>query len=81
MLMHSPIHGTQRLPNDDDETVPDKWLFSHTGPPDMCNYFISITVKDITEKRRLPLTPSPQRTLCTLVKMMTIMDDPLARST
>ncbi len=26
-----------------------------------------------------PLTPSPQRNLCTLVKMMTILDDALGR--
>ena len=45
----------------------------------MCNYFlISISVNDILKSVRSPLTPSPpQRTLCTLVKMMTIMDDPL----
>ena len=28
------------------------------------------------KKRTIALDPSPQRTLCTLVKMMTIMDDP-----
>ena len=52
----------------------------------MCNYFlISITTfkKRHLKKRTValdPLPPSPpppQRTLCTLVKMMTIMDDPL----